>query len=261
MADDAAAFPSSQHYLAMGASCRGRVHQPTTSGAGKLKLRATVGANRFPLTHTLAASRTQGLPTMFTSIVAQSDGAAATGALGGNLHRFVASGAAATGAIILFGLQRGMALTTHRHLAGGAECLRRVKTGTAGGTGDDINRLFAAEEGVQNAHGGTVANRIIAAATVTRHLFWIEFTPTVGTVSREQGVTMGANGRPGNQISLTQRANEIKSAAAVGANIIIFVGQLAAMRAKVGLAGFAIPIFTINGHPTSRTNCVEWLRL
>ena len=80
----------------MWAGRRGRIHQSPTRRAGKLKLRATVGANGFPCAHPLTANRTQVLTTMLTGIVTQSNGAAATRALMGYLHRFVARGAAAT---------------------------------------------------------------------------------------------------------------------------------------------------------------------
>ena len=88
------------------------------------------------------------------------------------MWRFVTGGAAATGAIIFVRQQGGMALTTHSHLAGGAKGLRRVEAGATGGAGDDVNGPFPTEKGVQNPHGGTVDDGVIAAATVTRHLLW-----------------------------------------------------------------------------------------
>ena len=86
------------------------------------------------------------------------------------MWRFVTGGAAATGTIIFIRQQGGMALATDGHLAGGAERLRRVEAGATGGAGDDVDGPFATEKGVQNPHRRTVDNRVIAAATVTRHL-------------------------------------------------------------------------------------------
>ena len=245
----------------MRTGCRGRVHRFATRRAGKLKLRAAVGANDGFVADPLAAGGTKRLAALGTGIVAQRDGAAAGRTLVGCLWRFVTSGAAATGAIILIRQQGGMALTTDGHLAGGAERLRRVEAGATGGAGDDVNGPFATEKGVQNPHGGTVDNRVVAAATVTRHLLWRQLTTAKGTISGEQGVAMGTHWRPGHQIGLTQRTDEIEVAAAMGANLIVFIGQQATMGAKTGLARLTIPIFPVDGHPTGGANGVKRLRL
>ena len=74
-------------------------------------------------------------------------------------------------------------------------------------------------------------------------------------------MTMGTQRRPSHQIGITQGANKIEVAAAVGTKFVIFIRQLAAMRAKTGLTRLTIPIFPVDGHPTGGANGVKWLRL